>query len=79
MYDGVTLLYSRNWHNIINQLDFNKIFVFLGLHLPHMKVPRQGGQPNCSCWPTLQPQECQIQASTVTYPTAHSNTGSLTP
>ena len=22
-HDWVTLLYSRNWHNIINQLDFN--------------------------------------------------------
>ena len=22
--DWVTLLYSRNWHNIINQLDFDK-------------------------------------------------------
>ena len=24
MYDCVTLLYSRNWHNIVNQLYFNK-------------------------------------------------------
>ena len=24
MYDRVTLLYSRNWHNIVNQLYFNK-------------------------------------------------------
>ena len=24
MYDWVTLLYSRNWHNIVNQLYFNK-------------------------------------------------------
>ena len=24
MCDGVTLLYSRNWHNIINQLYFKK-------------------------------------------------------
>ena len=23
-YDWVTLLYSRNWHNIVNQLYFNK-------------------------------------------------------
>ena len=23
MYDWVTLLYSRNWHNIVNQLYFN--------------------------------------------------------
>lgn len=24
MHDWVTLLYSRSWHNIINQLYFNK-------------------------------------------------------
>ena len=24
MYDWVTLLYSRNWHNIVNQLCLNK-------------------------------------------------------
>ena len=23
MYDWVTLLYSRNWHNIVNELYFN--------------------------------------------------------
>ena len=23
MYDWVTLLFSRNWHNIVNQLYFN--------------------------------------------------------
>ena len=23
MYDEVPLLYSRNWHNIVNQLDLN--------------------------------------------------------
>ena len=26
MYDQVILLYSRNWHNIVNQLYFNKNF-----------------------------------------------------
>ena len=24
MYDWVPLLYSRNWHNIVNQVYFNK-------------------------------------------------------
>ena len=24
MYDWVTLLYGRNWHNIVNQIYFNK-------------------------------------------------------
>ena len=26
VYDCVTLLYSRNWHNFVNQLYFNKKF-----------------------------------------------------
>ena len=26
MHDWVTLLYSRNWHNTVNQLHSNKIF-----------------------------------------------------
>ena len=29
MCDGVTLLYSRNWHDIVNQLYFNKMINFL--------------------------------------------------
>ena len=24
MYDWVTVLYKRNWHNIVNQLNFKK-------------------------------------------------------
>ena len=24
VYDWITLLYSKNWHNIVNQLYFNK-------------------------------------------------------
>ena len=48
MYNGITLLYSRNYHNIINQLYFkNKaliffFFFFLGPHPQHMEVPRLG-------------------------------------
>ena len=26
VYNGVTVLYSKNWHNIVNQIYFNKIF-----------------------------------------------------
>ena len=29
MYDWVTMLYSRNWHNIVNQLYFNFINAIL--------------------------------------------------
>ena len=25
VYNGVTVLYSKNWHNIVNQIYFNKI------------------------------------------------------
>ena len=39
MYDGVTLLYSKNRHNIVNQL---YIFFILGLLPSHMEVPRLG-------------------------------------
>ena len=44
MYDWVTLLYNRNWHNIINQLYFKQFFFFLllGPHLWHVAVPRPG-------------------------------------
>ena len=34
---------------------------------------------SCSCWPTPQPQQHQIQAESVTYTRVHSNAGSLTP
>ena len=36
VYNGFTLLYSRNEHNIVNQLDSNKIFKNYGdlLHQP---------------------------------------------
>ena len=31
-----------------------------------------------SCWPTLQPQQCQIRAASATYTTGYSNTSTLT-
>ena len=33
---------------------------FVGLHLRHLEVPRLGSNQNYSCWPTPQPQQCQI-------------------
>ena len=38
----------------------------------------QGLNQSCSCWPTLQPQQSGIQATSVTYTTAHNNVRSLT-
>ena len=42
-----------------------------------MEVPRLGNQ-SLSCRPMPQSQQCQIQASFVTYTTGYSHTGSLT-
>ena len=33
---------------------------------------------SCSCWPTPQPQQCGIRATSSIYPTVHHNVGSLT-
>ena len=82
MYDWVTLLYSRNRHNIVNQplalflWDF--FLFFLGPHLWHMDVPRLRVKSELQLPPTPQPQQRRIQATSITYTTAHSNTGSLT-
>ena len=38
----------------------------------------RGSNKSYSCQPTPQPQQCEIQAETATYTTAHSNARSLT-
>ena len=61
------------WHIFI-------FFWFLGPNPWHMKVPRcpgWGSNRSYSCWPAPQPQPCQIQATSVTYSTAHVNVRSL--
>ena len=40
--------------------------------------PGQRSNQSYSCWPTPQPQECQIWATSMTYTTAHHNARSLT-
>ena len=54
MCDKVTLLYSRNWHKIINQLKKNKLHsgiivdkVFVGEKLEN---PWTGLVPNLTSW-----------------------------
>ena len=42
------------------------------------KFPGQGSNWSCSCQLTLQPQQCRIQATSVTYTMAHGNARSLT-
>ena len=53
-------------------------FAFQGHICGIWKFPGQGSNQSCSFWPTPQPQQCQIQVTSATYITAHSNTGSLT-
>ena len=53
-------------------------FVFLGLHLQHMRPPGQGLNWSCSCRPTPQPQQHRIWAASVTPTTAHGNARSST-
>ena len=36
MYDWVPLLYSRNWHNIVNQVYFNKKVNRKGMKTAHI-------------------------------------------
>ena len=40
--------------------------------------PGRGSNRSCSLWPTPQPLQCRIRAMSVTYTTAHGNTGFLT-
>ena len=48
-------------------------FFFKGWHVQHKEVPRLGIESELQLT-----QQCQIQAASATYTTAHSNTGSLT-
>ena len=45
-------------------------FFFLGPHLQHMEVPRLGVLSELQLMATPQPQQCQIQAASVTYTVA---------
>ena len=55
------------------------IFFYLFRATPmYMEAPRLGVKSSYSCQPMPQPQQHQIQASSVTYTTAPGSTGSLT-
>ena len=54
------------------------IFIFLGLHLWHMDVPRLGVKLELQLPAYTQPQQHQIWVVPVTYTAAHSNAGSST-
>ena len=53
-------------------------FAFQGHTHGTWRFPGQGLNWSCSCQPTPQSQQLKIQDESVTYTTAHSNTGSLT-
>ena len=59
-------------------LFFFFFFAFLGPHPQHMEVPRLGVKSELQLLPTPQPQQRQICTRSLTYSTAHSNTGPLT-
>ena len=60
-----------------------RVFLFCLLsfqgHTPGTwSFPGQGSNGNYSCWPTQQPQQHRIQATSATYTTAHDKARSLT-
>ena len=63
----------------ITKLNFFFFLVFLGPHPQHVEVPRLRSNWSYCCWLTPEPQQRQIWATSATYTTAQSNTGSLTP
>ena len=73
------LVLQRYHHSVVPQqkflgLTFFCFFDSLALQPWHM----EGSNGSCSRWPTPQPQQCQIQATSVTYTTAHGNARPLT-
>ena len=53
-------------------------YLFQGCTHSTWMFPGQGSNWSCSRWPMTQPQQQGIQASSVSYITAHGNAGSLT-
>ena len=73
--------FNINIYNNRNLSEPTKIVIrgfifFLGgvPNLQHMEAPRLGSNQSCSCQPISQPQQCQIQAASVTYIAACCNT-----
>ena len=65
-------------HNVWGQnLEEWNIWWWLGSW--KMELPRLRSNQSCSGQPTPYPQQCQIQAMSITYATACGNMGSLTP
>ena len=57
---------------------FFSCFFFKGHTYGIWRFPGYGSNQSYSCWPTPEPQQCQIWATSVMYTTAHSSAVSLT-
>ena len=71
---------SRNYHLFQSCLAYVCMYSLMYLCRTHgiWKFPGEGSHLSYSCWPTPQRQQHGIWAASVTYTTAHSNTGCLT-
>ena len=69
VWKAVSLQESAPWHmgRISVKLTFFFFFFFLGLYLQHMEVPRLGVKSELWLWPTPQPQQLGIRATSATY------------
>ena len=83
-----TRSYFKSWEYITHRIksfssrnflsSFFFFFSFLGYTCGIQKFPGQGLDWSYSCQPTPRPQQCWIQAASMTYTTAHGNARSLT-
>ena len=61
MYDWVTMLYSRNWHNSVNQLYFKKKCTVVGrIMLPRGRYSHPNHQNLSICFVTCQIKELSL-------------------
>ena len=78
---NIQLMMRLGWINVASEKQtFKCCFLFsFGTHTCSIwKFPGQGSNQSYSSWPTLQPQQSRIQATSAIYTTAHDNAGSLT-
>ena len=62
----------------INPVFIFSFWSFQGRTCGIRRSPGYGSNWSYNCWPTPQPQQCRIRVPSLTYTTAHGNTGSLT-
>ena len=72
---------QRYLYSYVHQFPFKKtiFFFFVFKHTCSIwRFPGQGSNWSCGCWPTAQPQQHGIWATSATYTAACGNAGSLT-